>query len=147
MKYLLKDVDFKNLKYSRKELIGSSIVNCTYLDEILEFQSPKVIIDSVTDTELVISVKNKLFISRIHELENELTSHFKKEVITIFNHNNSFKVKLDKSLKIYFNDQLFNKYDLKEGNVIILLLTFSKIWITDKVYINLHSSEIMLLKK
>ena len=58
------------------------------------------------------------------------------------------KVKMTNSSKIYYEDRLFNKYHLKNGNLIICLLSFEKVWKTNfDISFNFNVKEIMLLKQ
>ena len=47
MKYKLKELDFNNFSFDKVDLNDNKIINIKYLNESLEFQTPKVIIEQI----------------------------------------------------------------------------------------------------
>jgi hypothetical protein len=170
MKYKLKDIDFNEIKYSSKVLENGTVINFTYKDQILEFQTPKVLIEQIYQEngkeyfllKLLGTEACKNFFLKIFELENsfnekndwfnknipklDVKNIFKKDVFIV-----KIPFKFSKPLvKVYLNDsKLFNYYHLTKGMEIICFVTIDKLWITENNFLNynLNVKEIMLLKQ
>ena len=179
MKYKIKDILLDNIDY--KIIVNNGIgngnnnckfVNFTYSGNEIEFQTPKVLIDTLIkegDKEYMLlkiigTEACKSFYSKICEIEKNHTKNlnknwFNKElpvnsIKTIFEED-CFKVKIPfryskPSINCYSaNGNLFNYYHLKEGMEIICLLTCGNIWINfDNVAsYNLSIKEILVTKE
>ena len=151
MKYKLKELNFENVNFN--------LGNCTdygkvfNINEIIEFQTPKVIFEKVfkeNDKEYLIlrllpTEASKIFYSKINEFE-EMLKKFGK-VNSIFN-GDTFKVKIpfrngNPLVKVYNDYNLLNYYSLKSKVTLIILLNISKIWTnSETVSYNLNVSEI-----
>jgi len=158
MKYKLKELDFNLISLNKIQIESGTIVNLKYNNEILEFQTPKVIIDSLVkenDHEYLVlrilpTQACKTFCSKILELENYLSETLKNNVKSIFMENN-FTVKIpfkySKPLvKVYTENKLFNYYHLEKDLEVICLLTIDKVWINiyDEPNYNMIVKEIMV---
>jgi len=172
MKYKLKELNFSNLKYNKSDMNESKLISFTYLDNELEFQTPKVILEKIIQEDnkeylllkLLPTEASKTFQNGINNLED---SHNK--IINLknwFNYSlprngiksvingDSFIVKIPfkyskPTLKIYSkNGSLFNYYHLKSGMELICLLDSSKLWINfdNSVTYNLSVKEILITK-
>jgi hypothetical protein len=165
MKYRLKDVDFSKIKYSSSsELEHGSIINIIYNGEILEFQTPRMIIDSIFENngknyfslKLIPTEASKIFYLKIFELEQILMDSFKGVS------NYSFKddaliVKIPfcyskPNIKVYIKEagnlSLFNYYQLEPGMEVICLLYLDKLWKNgEKLNYVLNTKELLITKK
>jgi hypothetical protein len=178
MKIKLKDIDYSKINYfingSDGIINGNSnckLINFNYSGEVLEFQTPKVLIEDIvkegTKEYLVLKILPteacKTFCTKIFELEKNHDQNLKKEwfnkklqiseIKSIFE-NDHFTVKVPfkyskPCLNIYDKDsKLFNYYHLKKGMEIICLLNCNNIWINfDNVSVyNLNVKEILITK-
>ena len=169
MKYKIKDVNFGEIKYSPKELNNGTVINFTYNSSILEFQTPKVIIEQIYQENgkeyFLLRIHGteacKKFFLKIFELENSFNKSNiwfnkeipKRDVKNIFK-GDLFNVKIPfkfskPCIKVFFGEGLFNYYHLAKGMEIICLLTLDKLWMTNEndLSYNLNIKEIMLLKQ
>jgi len=155
MKYKIKEIDFDKLTFKEVKLNNGKIVNIIYNNDSLEFQTPKVIIDSVNFENNYIILKIlpteacRLFCSKIFVLEEKIKTKypintiFKKDTFTIkipFNYSKP-------TIKIVSKEtDFFNYYHLKEGMEIICLLTCNKLWIgeNEDCNYNLKAKEILV---
>jgi len=170
MKYKIKDVDFSEIKYLPKELNNGTVINFTYNSSILEFQTPKVIIEQIYQENgkeyFLLRIHGteacKKFFLKIFELENSFNENNKwfDKSLPKCNVKNIFKgdlfnvkipFKFSKPcIKVFTSDSsLFNYYHLAKGMEIICLLTLDKLWMTNEneLSYNLNIKEIMLLKQ
>jgi hypothetical protein len=151
----LKDIDFSNIKFDKGVTLGDgTLINFSYLESSLEFQTPKVTIHSIVENDkMILTIKNteacRKFYLMILAFEKMLGDHYHLPVQTIINKEN-FKIKVKaNSTKIYTTDsRLFNIYHLKSEMEIICLGIINKIWISSGIInYNLNIKEIMLLKQ
>ena len=155
MKYKLTDLSFNHFEYCSKELVSGTVVNLKYNGQLLEFQTPKVIIQDIikeSDKEFLClqilgTLACKKFFDKILEFESVLTEHFNLPIQSIFK-GDHFNVKVQvPSVEVFFNGSLFNYYHLRKGMEIICLVQCDKMWISNSLNYHLHVKEIMLLKK
>jgi hypothetical protein len=158
MKFKLKDINFQELKLIKKDINSCKITNVSYHNEALEFQTPKVILESIiTENDrdffllkVIAPEACKNFFKKINELEEHIKTKLKGSIKSIIK-NDAFilKIPVKSKPKIYdSNNNLFNYYHLVKGNVLICLVSFDKIWtneFNENTY-NLNVKEIMLLK-
>jgi len=158
MKHRLKDINFTNIIYSEPVLFeGSSLINLSILNEIIEFQTPKMLIESLKDNYITLKILPneacKIFYSKIIELEKEFSNHFPNKINNNIFKENIFTVKIPFSyskpnVKIYLNDSPFNYYHLSKGMEVICLLYCDKLWINEKgLFYNLSVKEILITKE
>ena len=159
MKYKLKEFELNkdNFTFDKVNFNDSKIINLKYKNDTLEFQTPKVIIDSLIkeNNHEYISLKitgNKaceIFCSKIFEMENifnekfNCKSIFKEDCFIV-----KIPFKFSKPLvKVYKKNQLFNYYHLVKGMEIICLLNVNKLWVNcnDECNYNLNVKEIMVI--
>lgn len=143
MKYKLKDVDFHNLSFNKAQLNNGIIYNIKYNENLFEFQSPKLLIESLVKNGeqeyLVLKILGteacKTFYSKILEIEsffnlklnNKINSVFKGESLTV-----KIPFKFAKpQIKIYKDDSLFNYYHLTKDITVICLLSIGKLWLNN----------------
>jgi hypothetical protein len=157
MKFKLKDIDFNTIKYSEPVLFeNSKLLNLSISDEIMEFQTPRVIIENIVEQNLVLKFlpneASKIFYSKIIELENHFSKKYPSYCLKNNFKNDTFTVKVPyryskPCIKVYFGDSQFNYYNLKKDTEIICLLSCDKIWINnDKISYNLNVKEILITK-
>ena len=162
MKYKLTDISFDKLEYSPKELNTGTLINLKYDNEILEFQTPKILIHEIIKEggkeyfllKIIGNEACKKFIQKILELEQSFNKHFGVTVKSIFE-GDHFIVKIPfifskPNMNVYSSDNsLFNYYHLSKGMEIICLLQCNKLWMNkdSSFYYHLQVKEIMLLKK
>uniref|UniRef100_A0A6C0AZ71 Uncharacterized protein n=1 Tax=viral metagenome TaxID=1070528 RepID=A0A6C0AZ71_9ZZZZ len=159
MKFKLKELDFKQITFNKTPLNNGTVVNLKYNENSLEFQTPKLIIESlIKENEheyLNLKIKGteacKFFCSKILELESFFSNSLKNQIKTIFNEDNfivKIPFKYSKPLvKVYKNDSLFNYYHLTKDLEIICLLELDKLWInnSNEPNYNLIVKEIMVI--
>ena len=93
MKFKLKDVIFKELTFNKTSVENGTIVNLKYKDDSLEFQTPKVIINSLIKENgheyLILKILGtqacKVFCSKIIELEDFFKEKLQLDIKTVFN--------------------------------------------------------------
>ena len=155
MKHKLMEINFNDLHFTNKDLSRGTIVNVTYKNDALEFQTPKLCITDIIKEnnneylilKLLPNEACKKFFLKILELEKlmKVESLFNGDIISV-------KVPYTYSkpmVNVCYCGSLFNYYHLSKGMEIICLLTLNKLWINEyniKNY-NLSVKEIMLLKK
>ena len=159
MKYKLKELDFNNFVFDKVDLNDNKIINIKYLNESLEFQTPKLIIESLIKENnheylLLKIIGNKAcetFCSKIFELEEYFNKYIKNKIKSIFNEE-TFTVKipfksLNPQIKVYKDNKLFNYYHLTKGMEIICLVNLSKLWtnIKNETNYNLNVKEILII--
>ena len=159
MKYKLKELDFNNFSFDKVDLNDNKIINIKYLNESLEFQTPKLIIESLIKENnheylLLKIIGNKAcetFCSKIFELEEYFNKYIKSKIKSIFNEE-TFIVKIpfklsNPQIKVYKDNKLFNYYHLTKGMEIICLLNLSKLWTNFKneTNYNLTVKEILVI--
>ena len=154
MRYRLKDIDFSTIKYNLG--ISNDYGKLLNLNESLEFQTPKIFIDTILSENgkgyLILKIHSneacKTFCSKIFEFEKTLPG-----VISIFD-GSYFKVKIpftngNPQIKVFCGDNFFNYYNLKKGMEVICLVSISKIWksvdTTTNYYLNVK--EILVTKQ
>ena len=143
MKFKLKELNFNNISLNKTILENGTIINLKYSNELLEFQTPRIIINDLIkekDKEyLVLKIIGnqacKTFCSKINELETYFSESLKKPIKTIFNED-LFTVKIpfrssNPLIKVYKDNSLFNYYHLSKDMEIICLLGVDKIWINN----------------
>ena len=175
MKYKLKDVDFRKMKYSvvnGNNNISSDckLINFAYNDNVFEFQTPKVILDQIVKEngkdylllKILPTEACKTFCSKILDFEKDMASKFhldwfnKRLPVDQFKSifvDDTFRVKIpfkldNPILKIYKDSRLFNYYNLKPGMELICFLSCNNVWINfdNVVSYNLNVKEIMITK-
>ena len=160
MKYKLKNLNFNkdsNISFIETNLDNGTIINLKYNNDTLEFQTPKVIIESLIKEnnneyfilKIVGNQACKTFCSKILEFEDFLQIKYGLKLKTIFNED-VFTViipfKYSKPLvKVYKDDSLFNYYQLSKDMEIICLINIDKLWINNCIHYNLNVKEIMVL--
>ena len=159
MKYKLKELNFNNISFNKVELNNGTIINLKYVNESLEFQTPKIIINDLIKENgkeyLVLKIIGnqacKTFCSKINELETYFSESLKNPIRTIFNED-LFTVKIpfknsNPLIKVYKDNSLFNYYHLSKDMEIICLLGIDKIWINNynEPSYNLIVKEIMVI--
>jgi hypothetical protein len=167
MKYKLKELETCNFSFDKVIVENNKIINIKYKNDSLEFQTPKIIIDSLIkeNNHEYLSLKivgNKAcesFCSKINQLEtffntkkNWLDKNLPdNEIKSVFNED-SFIVKIPFKyskpiIKVYKDNKLFNYYHLAKGMEIICLLSLSKIWVNFKneISYNLNVKEILVI--
>jgi hypothetical protein len=142
----LKELTFDNLTYTFKEINGGKIVNFTLGNEMLEFQSPKLLVKEVTETHLTFELlENKaceIFKNKITTLENIFEKKYQSLAKSIFT-SNKFTVKNDKKITIFENETIIN--NLRFGQTVICLFVFNKFWVKDlTLNYNLNIKEIKI---
>ena len=162
----VKDIELNNIKLIKapfnenliKSPFNENLINISYNNKILEFQTPKVIIDDIlTENDknyLILKIyptqASKIFYNFLNEFEKHISSIYSKEINCIFKQD-TFKIKIPFKfakpvIKIYKDDSLFNYYHLCKGMEIICLVNLSKLWITENIYYNLSVNEILITK-
>jgi hypothetical protein len=159
MKIKLKEISFQNITFNRSQLDNGVIHNVKYNGDPLEFQTPKLFLESVVKENngeyLVLKVMAtqacKTFCLKIKQLEEFIGITFKNPVQTVFNEDH-LKVKIPcKSsrplVKIYKNDQLFNYYNIENGMEVICLVALEKVWVNNfnEPSYNLNVKEMMIV--
>ena len=142
----LKELTFDNLRYTFKEINGGKIVNFTLGNEMLEFQSPRILVKEVTETHLTFELLNNkacdIFKNKITTLENVFEKKYQSLAKSIFTLN-EFTVKNDKNTIIFHDDTIINT--LKCGQIVICLFVFNKFWVKDlTLNYNLNIKEIKI---
>jgi hypothetical protein len=158
MKYKLKDISLENIVFNNSQLDNGIIYNLKYNQECLEFQSPKMILDSIykEKNNEYISLKVlptqacKTFYLKIKEIETYFETTFKNPVKSVF-YNDFMRVKVpfkfEKPLtKVYKTGSLFNYYNLSQGMELICLLCIDKVWVNnfEEPSYQLNVKEIMI---
>jgi hypothetical protein len=158
MKFKVKEIQCAGISFQKNVLGSGEIVNIKYNNETLEFQTPKVIIDSLikeNDHEYLLlrilpTQACKIFCSKLLEIEESFSKSLNAPVKTIFN-GDHFTVKIpfkySKPLvKVYTEYGLFNYYHLRKDTEVICLLTLDKIWINQykEPNYNLTVKEVMV---
>jgi len=159
MKYKLKELDFNNFSFAKVDLNDNKIINIKYFNESLEFQTPKLIIESLIKENnheyLLLKISGnkacETFCSKIFELEEFFNKYIKNKIKSIFNEE-TFTVKipfksLNPQIKVYKDNKLFNYYHLTKGMEIICLVNLSKLWtnIKNETNYNLNVKEILVI--
>jgi hypothetical protein len=161
MKYRVKEIDTSNFVFNKTQLNNGTIVNIRYLEEILEFQSPKMVIHELVKEndhqyitlQLLGTQACKTFYLKIMEIENHFNKMLGNDLTKSVFHENFLTVKIpfkgysNPLIKVYRNDALFNYYHLTVGMEILCLLCIDKIWINNfnepNYYLNVK--EIMVI--
>jgi len=142
-KVSLKDFDLNTLKFKK---VTDQLYN---IDEIV-FSTPKLTIKKIDDLMLLENKNNKFYL-KILELEEFLSKKFNRSVKTLVTPDTiNLKVPFHyakPTLRILHNGSLFNYYHLKENDCVIGEISFSKIWINDKINYQLKIVTLNLLKK
>ena len=159
MKYKIKEIDCSSIVFNKTQLEQGTILNIKYKSDSLEFQTPKVVIDSLikeNDHEYLVlrilaTQACKTFCSKITEIETFFEDYLKSFIKPVFKED-LFTVKIPFKyskplIKIYKDDSLFNYYHLEKGMEIICLLGIDKIWINkyNEPNYNLIVKEIMVI--
>jgi hypothetical protein len=180
MKYKIKEIQFEKLKYNYSlnsnngKFNNCKLIQFTYNEEDLEFQTPKVILNDIINEDnkhyLILKVlpteASRTFYTKINELEekhnNTLQKHsdwfnssLPRDAIKSNLDEDIFKVKIpfkysNPVTKCYDKESnLFNYYHLKKGMEIICLLSTNSLWINfdNSVSYNLSAKEILITKK
>ena len=157
MKSKLSLIDFNNLKFdSGTNFNQGTLINFNYNETILEFQSPKVTIDSIEDNFFYLAIKPneacKKFYDKIVSFQDFLKKKYHVSVQSPFD-GTIFKVKIpfkngNPQVRVYSNeDKLFNYYHLTKGDQVICLMSICKLWkANEQINFNLNIKEVMLLK-
>lgn len=165
MKVKLKNIDYSLINYNEvnsSTLNDGTLVNISYLDNELEFQSCKTIINSINNNyfelKLLPTEASRTFYNKLIQLENEynkylLTKNINKQIKSIFK-NEYFTVKIPFKnnhplVKVYDKDnKLINFYKLINNNTIICLFVCKNLWITkdSDIHYQLTVKEILLLE-
>jgi hypothetical protein len=151
----LKELDLKRLQFIKSELKNGTIVNVSYKEEYgsdpFLFQIPKGVIEFVNTEYLILNVSNKKFESLIKSIEQFFEQRFGKPVESILDKHLKLKLKFSKSLKPEFkvinNDNLYNFYNLSQGDTVICVVSLEKVWISEVINYNLKVKEINLKNK
>lgn len=159
MKYKLKDIILNDIDFSKVELQNGTIYNIKYKNDSLEFQTPKMVVDSLLSENekeyLVLKIIGtqacKTFCSKITEIEELFKNHLKGDIKSVF-HEEFVTVKIpmrySRSLvKVYREDSLFNYYHLEKNMEVICLVSIDKIWSNnfDESSYHLNVKEIMVI--
>lgn len=159
MKIKLKEISFDNISFNQCQLNGGVIHNLKYNGDLLEFQTPKLSLETVLKENngeyIILKVMAtqacKTFFLKIKQLEEFLEKTFKNPVQSVFNED-LVKVKIPCKLsrplvKIYKNDQLFNYYNLEKGMEVICLVGIEKVWVNNfgEPSYQLNVKEIMIV--
>ena len=159
MKYKLKDISLEKVSFNKSQLETGVIYNLNYNDNSLEFQSPKMIIDSIykeNQNQFILlrvlpTEACKSFYLKIKEIETFFEQTFKNPVKSVF-HNDFLKLKIpfkfDKPLpKIYKSCSLFNYYNLSPGMEVICMVGIDKVWVNnfDEPSYQLNVKEILII--
>ena len=142
-KVSLKDFDLNTLNFKK---VTDQLYN---VDEII-FSTPKLTIKKI-DELMLLENKNNKFYLKILEFEEFLSKKFNRSVKTLVTPDTiNLKVPFHyakPTLRVLHNDRLFNYYHLKENDCVIGDISFSKIWINDKINYQLKLVTLNLLKK
>jgi hypothetical protein len=148
MKYKLKELTFKNIKYNSCKTTLGRIIN---LEESIDFQTPTVRIIEIDSEYITLSLLPseacKIFYDKIQEFEKSIKERF-EDVNSLFE-NETFKVKIkNDSFKVYYQGNQFNIYHLKPGMDIICLVSISKLWenVYNLINYTLKVNEILVKK-
>ena len=158
MKSKIKEIDCKDISFSTVELSNGTLRNIKYKNEMLEFQTPRMTIDSLckeNDKEYLIlkiigTQACKTFCLKLLEIEKYFSEMVKSKITSVFNEDH-IRVKIPFKysrplVKVYKNESLFNYYHICKDMEIISLVTIDKIWIhEDNAVYNLNVKEIMVL--
>ena len=122
MKHKIKEITLDEISFTKTPV--DNLINVKYHDSSLEFQTPKVIIESVIKENgheyLILKIIGnqacKLFCSKILELEKYFSVYVGNTIKTVFD-NDCFTVKIPfkyskPCIKVYKNESLFNYYHL-----------------------------------
>jgi hypothetical protein len=175
MKYKLKDLNLDLIEYKlvQSNSINNNckLINFTYSGQELEFQSPRVIIEKITNENnkefLTLKIMGneacKSFCLKLFDLEKNINYKLNKDwfneripktdVKSVFK-GDCFTVKVpfkySKPLITTYsnNGNIVNYYHLKEGMEIICLLSINNIWINfdNSVSYYLNAKEIKITK-
>jgi hypothetical protein len=169
MKYKLKDLDVNCFTFNKVDINDNTLINLKYLDDSFEFQTPRLIIDSLIKKDdheyiclKIINTKAcEIFCSKLLEIEKVFNENLKKHsnwfnpgplnLKSIFT-DDTFIVKipfkfLNPMVTVYKSCSLFNYYHLSKGMEIICLVNLSKLWINFKNEgsYNLNVKEILVI--
>jgi hypothetical protein len=147
MKTSLKQLNFDNLNFTKHALNVGTVYN---LNGVIEFQTPCLKIIEIDQDHLTLQLKNNVasqtFFNKMDEFEKTIKQRFNKNVEPLFD-NFCLKLKIkNKNFKIYFENSLFNIYNLKPGMEIIVLVNLNKLWENNQNILNynLQISEILI---
>jgi len=146
----LKELNTKNITFSLK-IIGesSNIINIKYLNDELEFQTPKVEILTIQDNIIIVKLlhNNQIFIDKIKELERCYSSYTGTKINNLLTEN-VFKLKITHIPKVFNNSEMISYYSLKKGDVIICLVNSKHLWNdNNRTSYNLHIKEILVINQ
>ena len=145
--------------------IEITILNIFYDNNVLEFQTPVILIQHITSTHLVVKLlptkASDVFYTKMLEIENKFKSWSNCKLESIFEHKlfenklfehklfepgDTLKLKINvQTTKIYKDNSLFNFYHLTKNSKAICLVRCDKIWKTDKLYYNLKIKKIRFI--
>jgi hypothetical protein len=161
MKYKIKELDTNpNLfTFDKIPFQGNTIIHVKYKHELLEFQSPKMCIESVikeNDKEyfllqLASTRAHEIFCSKVYQIEDVFSQKFGNTRSAITGKHSIVKIpcKNGKPLvKVYKDGSLFNYYHITQGMEIMCLIEINKLWIKSDektVYYNLNVKEISIM--
>ena len=145
MKYKLKDIDPVLLKYNQVPA-NDKLYNIEYCGTVLEFQTPKVVLQEIIkengkeylSLKLVGTEACKTFYRKILALEQQCEYTFNGTCIKSIFKNDHFLVKVpfikdSVQVKVHDRERLCNYYHLPKGSELICLLGCYQIWISDGV--------------
>ena len=148
MKNSLKEMNFDNLKFTNCKTSTGVIYN---LNESLKFQTPTVKIVNIDKEYITLKLlptrATQIFFLKLHEFEKRLNEIFNQEITSLFEGETfRLKIKSNKNFKIYFENRLFNIYELKPDMDIIVLVSINKIWenLYQQISYTLHIEEMLL---
>ena len=143
MKIKVKEIDCKQFNFNNTQLNNGTIYNIKYNDDVLEFQTPKLLIHECLKENgneyLILQIYGtqacKTFYSKIMEIEdyfnkylkNTINSVFKEQMLTV-----KIPIKYSKpTVKVYKDDSLFNYYNLVKDTEVICIVSLDKLWINN----------------
>jgi hypothetical protein len=131
----LKEIDLRNFTFVKSIQSQGTLTNVKYDGEILTFQTPKILVHRVVMEnnkkylflKLLPTQASEMFKSKISEIESRFSLHsnFNEDIL---------KVKINDKTRLYTNT-LVNMSLLKEGDIVICLVSFEKIWNNEFYYL------------
>lgn len=143
----IKEFNFDNLQFSEDQT--GTLVNVKYSGEFFIFQSPGMVVDQISQSELIVRYSGKgktHFKNFIGILESGLSKKFKGKTVASLEKMDSLKIKLSKNVRVINEHSVLDTiYSIKNKNV-ILLLNIKVLYISfNVIHYSLTTNEILIL--
>jgi hypothetical protein len=160
MKYKIKELDTDTtlFTFDKVQFQNNSIINVKYKQDTLEFQSPKMCVQSVIkefdkeyfSLQLASTRAHEIFCSKVYEIEDVFSKKFGTIRSAVSGEQVIVKIPCKNGkpfVKVYKENKLFNYYHITQGMEIMCLLGINKLWVNSNqdVYYNLIVKEINII--